>query len=185
MRAVVTSVSWGLVVALPLLLLFGLERFPVRVLAAVFMAVAALRMLLLPRSGLPLPVLLPALLLVLALIVFWSGNADWFRFYPVAVNALLLTLFALSLRHGPSLIERLARLREPDLPPPAVDYTRRVTQVWCLFFLLNGSIALYTALCSSLSVWAWYNGGIAYLLMGALFAIEFIVRRRVMRAHRG
>ena len=70
------------------------------------------------------------------------------------VNASLLVLFAASLLHPPSLIERLARLQQPDLPAAAVAYTRRVTQVWCGFFVLNGSIAAYTALYASAAQWA-------------------------------
>ena len=32
------------------------------------------------------------------------------------------------------MIERFARIREPNLSMQAVSYTRRVTQVWCVFF---------------------------------------------------
>jgi uncharacterized membrane protein len=105
------------------------------------------------------------------------------KLYPVLVSAVLLVLFATSLRHPPSAIERLARLREPQLPPEAVAYTRRVTQVWCGFFVLNGGIALLTAVCGSDATWALYNGLIAYLLMGALFAGEWLVRPRHRSAH--
>ncbi|WP_245550190.1 hypothetical protein [Vreelandella jeotgali] len=46
------------------------------------------------------------------------GEAEWgVRAYPVAINAVMLTLFTTSLWQGPPIIERLARLREPDLPP--------------------------------------------------------------------
>ena len=101
------------------------------------------------------------------------------KLYPVLVNAALLLVFGLSLRFGPPVVERFARLREPELPPAAVTYTRRVTQVWCGFFVLNGGISLATALWSSERTWALYNGLIAYILIGALFAAEWLVRRRV------
>ena len=39
--------------------------------------------------------------------------------------------------------------------------------------------ALYTALYADMKIWALYNGLIAYLLMGALFAGEYLVRLRV------
>lgn len=103
------------------------------------------------------------------------------RAWPVIANASLLAIFAWSLRHPPSLIERLARRQEPELPPRGVRYTRRVTQVWCGFFLINGSIALYTALYADLDAWTLYNGGIAYALCAALFAAEWCVRQRVRR----
>lgn len=106
------------------------------------------------------------------------------KLYPVLINAGLLLVFGLSLKFGPPLIERLARLREPQLPAAAVAYTRKVTQVWCVFFLCNGSLALATALWASERVWALYNGLIAYVLIGVLFALEWLVRQRVKaRAH--
>ncbi|WP_255562303.1 hypothetical protein [Rahnella sp. PD12R] len=102
-------------------------------------------------------------------------------YYPVAVNVLLLGLFFSSLFARQSLVERLARLSEPDLPPEGVVYTRRVTQVWCLFFVCNGSFALYTCLKGDVSLWALYNGGISYLLIGLLMGIEWIIRKRLRK----
>jgi uncharacterized membrane protein len=99
----------------------------------------------------------------------------------VLVNLVMLGLFSWTLLSPPSLIERLARLKEPDLPPSGVHYTRRVTQVWCGFFVLNGSIAAYTALYSSLATWTLYNGLISYLLMGLLFGGEFLLRLHVRK----
>jgi uncharacterized membrane protein len=58
-----------------------------------------------------------------------------------------------------------------------VRYTFRITQIWCAFFLINGTLAAYTALFTSRAAWALYNGLIAYLLMGALFAGEWLYRR--------
>lgn len=105
------------------------------------------------------------------------------KLYPVLVNAAMLAAFGLSLVSGPSMIERLARLREPDLPPAAVRYTRRVTQAWCLFFVINGLTALGTALFASEAVWSVYNGVIAYMLMGAMFGGEYLLRMRLKRSH--
>ena len=101
------------------------------------------------------------------------------KLYPALVNLVLLGLFASSLWRGPSVVERLARLREPELPRAAVAYTRRVTQAWCVFFLANGTLAVVTALWASDAVWALYNGAVAYALMGLLMGIEWLVRRRV------
>jgi len=103
------------------------------------------------------------------------------KLYPVLVNAAMLAAFGATLVAGPSMIERLARLREPALPPQAVAYTRRVTQAWCLFFGVNGAIALGTALFASNAAWSLYNGVIAYLLMGAMFGGEYLLRMRLKR----
>ncbi|MDD0973675.1 hypothetical protein [Pseudomonas fontis] len=101
------------------------------------------------------------------------------RWYPVLISGFMLGLFASSLKFGPPMVERLARLREPQLPAVAIPYTRKVTQVWCLFFLGNGLIAATLTLWAPLSWWTLYNGLIAYALMGLLFAIEWLVRQRV------
>lgn len=111
----------------------------------------------------------------------WSNQLGALRLYPALVNGLMLLVFGWSLFSPPSLIERLARLQHPDLPPEGVIYTRRVTQVWCGFFIINGVLALATALWASMEVWSLYNGLIAYLLMGILFAAEYLVRIRTQK----
>jgi len=65
------------------------------------------------------------------------------------------------------------------LPAGGVAYTRKVTIMWCAFFVANGLAALATALWASNEVWLLYNGLVSYLLMGALFAGEWLVRRRI------
>lgn len=111
-------------------------------------------------------------------------NVGWpLRWYPVFVNASLLVLFALTLKKGPSMVERLARLREPELPPHAVAYTRKVTAAWCGFFVINGALAAATCLWGTAQQWALYNGAIAYGLMGLFGGVEFLVRLRVKRLH--
>ncbi len=102
-------------------------------------------------------------------------------FYPLLVNMLLLALFSLSLVRPPTIIERLARLQDPDLDEQGVAYVRKVTLVWCLFFLLNGTAAAITIILGDTALWALYNGLVSYLLMGALFAGEWLVRRHVRR----
>lgn len=103
------------------------------------------------------------------------------RLYPALMNLAMLVTFGASLIFPPSLIERFARILEPDLPQSAVDYTRKVTAVWCLFFLVNGGIALWSAVLASIEVWAIYNGLIAYVAMGLLHAAEYLVRIQVRR----
>lgn len=73
--------------------------------------------------------------IVLCVSSFLLKTHQLLLFYPVVVNAVMLAVFGGSLRSTMPIVERLARLQEPDLPEKAVRYTRRVTQVWCLFFI--------------------------------------------------
>lgn len=110
-----------------------------------------------------------------------AGEPALLRWYPVLLSSMLLCLFALSLKFGPPLIERIARLSEPELPDIAVRYTRLVTQVWAAFFFCNALIAAALTLWAPLTWWTLYNGLLAYLLMGLLFAAEWLVRQRVRK----
>lgn len=107
-------------------------------------------------------------------------NYQLLLFYPVVMNLVMLTIFGGSLFSSMPLVERLARLREPNLAPRGVRYTRRVTQIWCLFFIVNASVALFTLLHGDISLWTLWNGMIAYLLMGTLMGAEWLVRQRIM-----
>jgi uncharacterized membrane protein len=171
----------------PLAIFFGLQVLEPRLVALLLAAALLLRRrrdagrFLAGLTRIDLAVL--AGLLSLATLIAVTNSETLLRLYPAAVNLGMLLLFGLSLRFPPSMVERFARLREPDMAPAGVSYTRRVTQVWCVFFIANGSFAAWTALYASRDTWAWYNGFVAYLLMGVLFAGEWLLRRRILADH--
>jgi uncharacterized membrane protein len=109
----------------------------------------------------------------------WQNSELSLRLYPVGVNICFFLLFSLSLLYPPPVIERLARLQDPNLSPQGVNHTRKVTQVWCVFFVINGSIAAGTAFWGSFFWWSLYNGLISYLLIGLLMGIEYLIRIRM------
>lgn len=119
--------------------------------------------------------------IVLAAIAVWANMLLPLKLYPVLVSCVMLAVFAYSLRFPPTVIERLALVRQPNLHPLVVTYTRRVTQIWCVFFVINGSIALGTALWASEAVWSLYTGLVSYILMGILFGGELLYRPRFKR----
>jgi len=113
-----------------------------------------------------------------------TNSETLLRAYPIVVNAGMLIAFGASLfRGGPSMIEKFARVRRPELDARAVRYTRRVTQLWCVFFVCNGAMSAACALWGSRVQWAFYNGVVTYLLIGALIVAEiawrhaFVLRR--------
>lgn len=167
----------------PLALWLGRDWLEPRWLAALLLLVVLARIpALKARAGMGARWAVAGALALAAAAVASNGMLP-LKLYPVVVNLALLAAFAGSLATSMPVIERLARLREPDLPAHAVAYTRRVTQAWCVFFVLNGAAALGTALWATDAAWWLYNGVIAYLLMGAMFAGELLVRRRVRLAH--
>lgn len=161
----------------PLAVYFGIQYLSLGALLGVLVVVAVLRLLL---GGGKVGARLVAAALAIVVATSWlRGDVAGLLWYPVLCNVILLAVFAWSLRQPQTVIERLARLREPELPPEGVAYTRRVTQVWCVFFMANGALAAVTVVHGDMQVWTLYNGLLSYALMGMLLAGEWLVRRRV------
>ncbi|EJN09278.1 hypothetical protein [Herbaspirillum sp. YR522] len=170
-----------LILLYPLLIWSAHGRLEPRQLALLLLAIGAVRLL---AARWAIKLVWPGLaaLLLAAPALLWNDLLP-LKLYPVLISMGMLVLFGASLLRPPSIIERLARLRDPALPPFAIAYTRRVTQVWCGFFALNGSIALGTALWAPPAVWSLYTGLVSYLMMGVLFAGEYLVRIYLKRQH--
>lgn len=176
---------WLVLLLYPLAVWVGLMHWGTALLAPLLVGVFSLRLLMLRgklRQQMWLGKALALVGILLALASWALKQSHWLLYYPVLVNAILLLLFAYSLFAPPTVVERLARITEPQLDAAGIAYTCRVTQVWCGFFIVNGAIALTTCLSGDITLWTLYNGGISYLLMGALMGIEWIVRKRIRHA---
>ena len=173
-------------VAYPVMVYFGLMYFDARSVALLLILLVGARLVFAgrvagKRAFRPQLIFALAAAGVIGFLVMLSDSPVFLRFYPVCISALMLVLFFLSLLHPPTVIERFARIQNPNLSPAAIRYTRKVTIVWCVFFMFNGGAALYTTLFTSLEIWALYNGAISYGLIGILFAGEYLIRRRLQQ----
>lgn len=104
----------------------------------------------------------------------WDPRA--LRLVPVFINLGLLYAFGRTLFGGPTIIERFALLQHPSLSAEQVRHCRAATAVWCAFFAANAAICAVLAWSAPLSIWTLYTGVVAYLLMGLLFAVEWLLR---------
>jgi uncharacterized membrane protein len=126
--------------------------------------------------------ILPALALSLAFLWLDPLKSEaLLRLYPVAISAVLLVTFGYTLMRPPTIVARLARASGTTMTPAIERYTRKVTVAWCVFFVVNGLVALVIGLQGSMQTWLLYNGIVSYVLMGVLFAGEYLVRRWYMR----
>ncbi len=161
----------------PFIVYWGLQHFEAALLLPLLLLVLSLRWIVL--NGRAERKIIIATVISLITIILLFGQEIGLKFYPVLMNVGFLLLFASSLFTPRSFVERIARIKEPNLPPRAVRYTRNVTVAWSVFFLINGSIAAITSLWASDRVWMLYNGMVAYLLMGTLALTEWLIRQRV------
>jgi uncharacterized membrane protein len=174
----VTVVAIGVVY--PFLVYFGLRTMPPGFVALVLVAFLAARVALgSKKSGRDS---LPFLIAVVVVIILAARSPlVGLKAYPVLVSLAFALVFAHSLLWPPTIVERIARVRHPDLPLEANSYLRKVTIAWLIFFILNATVSAATATSGSLRLWTLYNGLISYLVMGAMFAGEFLIRQLVHR----
>ncbi len=150
----------------------------------IFGLLAAARLSMVP--GLPKTAVIAAFsaLLLFCIAALADRELTILKLYPVGINLIAAAFAGYTLLHPPSAIERLSRYMGLEVEGPAVTYTRRLTWVWMLFFLASAVAAAYTAVVTSTSIWAWYNGFVSYLLIVLLIVGEYPVRLWYQKRHR-
>ncbi len=168
------------ILAYPFIVYLAYRRFETRTAGGVLLGLVALSLALQIRgpAGDLWQLVREHLGLVLLIgLAILTGERFVLQLLPMAVSLFLLGTFGWSLRAGPPLVERFARLVDPDLPDFCVPYCRKVTIFWCVFLAANALCAGLFAWLGSFEAWALYTGFVAYLLLGTAFAGEFILRK--------
>jgi uncharacterized membrane protein len=181
MRTALSLVGWVLLLAYPAAVYYGLTRFESRQVVWVLLpAVVITALVRIPaqrraayRDALKIPAGMAALLLLAALF----DDRRFMLAMPVLISVVLLIGFAGSLFSEMPIVERFARAQVDTLSPAEVVYCRQVTIAWCVFFVVNGSLAGWLALRGTLSSWALYTGVLAYVLIGIMAATEYVIRK--------
>ncbi len=130
------------------------------------------------RAMLPLP----ALGLGSALLGCCTGDARFLLLLPSLTQASFAVVFVVSLRAGATpLVEHFARMQKPALPPAEVRYCRTVTLVWGAALSVAALAGVALAFAASLATWTAFTGIGSYVLVGALFSAEYVVRKARFR----
>jgi uncharacterized membrane protein len=120
---------------------------------------------------------LPIAMLLLVLGGIATDDRRFVLALPVLINGVLLLEFGATLRAGATpMIERFARMQEPELDAAKQRHCRQWTAGWAAFFAVNGAVAGALAVGAPLEWWTLYTGGVAYALMGLMFAAEYAMR---------
>jgi uncharacterized membrane protein len=175
--------------AYPLLFLLALRVASPRVIGLAVLALLALRLVFggprrlaaWTRLGLPIAAGFAASTLAS---LYWN-DALALLLTPVLVNLALFASFAASFLERETLIETLALEQAGSLSSEERAYCRKVTALWCAFLLANAAVSAKLAIDDDRALWALYVGLIAYVLMGLLFAAEFVYRHWRFRRYVG
>ena len=171
-----------LIILYPFSIYFGLSYFSPSQVGMFLLAIFILRVVVAKRQA---PHRAKQMILtlivggILAALTWLFNNEKFLLWYPVGLSTVFFIIFTSSLFSPPTVVESIARMREPDLNAAGIAYTRKVTMIWSAFFVLNALIATWTVLHADIKLWTLYNGLLAYIAMGTLFAAEMVVRRYV------
>jgi uncharacterized membrane protein len=103
---------------------------------------------------------------------------------PVVIPLLLLFIFGRTLHSGREpLITAIGEAARGPLSVAMRTYTRRLTQLWCLVFVV---MIVWSAILPWLDqpeLWSWFTNIINYGVVGILFVGEFMLRKKLFPTH--
>jgi uncharacterized membrane protein len=137
------------------------------------------------RAGSKRAWLIFSLLCTAILLVEYLGLTLYLLFLPpVLIPLLLLFVFGRTLHSNREpLITAIGEAARGPLPPAMRHYTRRLTQLWCLVFLV---MLIWSAILPTLrqpELWSWFTNIINYGVVGVLFVGEFMLRKKLFPTH--
>jgi uncharacterized membrane protein len=103
---------------------------------------------------------------------------------PIVIPLGLLILFGRTLLPGHiPLITAISDAARGPLTPELEKYTRLLTQLWCVIFLLIITWSAILPWLQQPELWSWFTNVINYGFVGAFFVIEFMVRKKIFPEH--
>jgi uncharacterized membrane protein len=130
--------------------------------------------------------------MAVAAVALWLGwgyleqhFTNLFFLEHAGMNLLLAVTFGRTLLgESEPLCTRFARIIHGPLQPDVVQYTRKVTLAWTLFFatLFALSCALYFA--GLVTAWSFLANIASPLLVGTMFVVEYFIRHRALPDHK-
>ena len=102
----------------------------------------------------------------------------------VAINAMLLLVFASTLRPGRvPLVVQMGRILDPNFHPAIERYAVQVTKAWCVFFATQIAGSAILLAWAPIAVWSLFVNVLDLPLVGAMFVAEDLARRVLFPRH--
>jgi len=110
------------------------------------------------------------------------------KLYPALADLAFLTIMITSFIFPPPLafyfIDIFDKTMKTVIPKQKFDlYCFRASYVWCVYFVIDGIIATLTTFYMDSLNWGIYNAGITYVIMGMIFAGEYIILKRKLKKY--
>jgi len=181
MKTALSILSTLFVVASPWVLYFTLSQQRVDIAAFALVAWVGVRAIVIVASAEPeqrrAALQLPAIALVFALLGLVSHERVFLMILPSATQAAFGMTFLRSLAKPVPLVEHFARMVKPELGDGERAHCRQWTKIWGVYLWGLAAIGVVLGIAASLAVWTAYVGVVSYVLVGVLFAVEYIQRK--------
>jgi uncharacterized membrane protein len=114
-----------------------------------------------------------------------AGKTNYIiKLYPVFANTAYFILFFTTMLFPPTLVFDIAvlfdkRTNSAEARKPMEAFSMRASVVWCIFFVIDGVIAVFTVFLRfgdpklETFIWGIYNGLITYILMATIAVVQF------------
>ena len=127
----------------------------------------------------------PLILCAIGAVSFCLDDEIVIKLYPALADLAYLTIMITSFIFPPPLayyfIDIFDKSMKKVIPQQRFDlYCFRASIVWCAYFVIDGIVSILTVTIpagreDSNLIWGAYNAGITYVIMGIIFAGEFII----------
>jgi len=170
----------ALFILYPVFVYFALERGGTRqaalALLALYLPLGLIRFIWGRRAKLGALQLIPLIPLIAIGLASLLAESGLLLATPTLINFALLAVFGATLFTERPMIERFARLVDPELSDARRSWCALWTRIWCGFFAVNGALAGLLALHDDPIYWTAYTSIVSYVLMGLLFGGEMVLR---------
>ena len=131
----------------------------------------------------------PVILCTIGTICLLTTSQVILKLYPALANLAYLTFTLSSLIIPPPIafyfIDIFDKKIKTVIPEKRFNrYCRNATITWCVYFIIDGSISVFSVFWLSDLDWGIYNGGITYVLMGLIFVAEFVILKKIEKKYR-
>ena len=172
-----------LMLVYPFLVYRGLSRWSPSLLIGVLFIVVALRFIFSGGFRQKSQIFGFVFIAVYSLTVYLTNSELLLRFYPAAISIFVSYLFFSSLMQPESFLEKWVKKTGKVITPNIKHYLFYLSGIWGVLMLINSAVAAWTACCSNIKTWAWYNGFFVYFLFAAVFLMEWLYRQYYIRKY--
>lgn len=114
---------------------------------------------------------------LIALLSYYFLDHSVIYLPPIIMISLILYPFFRSVMPGNTpLLSRFYQMTEQQYTPDAMTYTKHVTWIWVIVIILLLLNTLFLTFFASLQTWSLFTNFINYILMLALFIVEWLFR---------